>query len=376
MLENGCLLDETPARAERRERTSLDSLNLAQRQIVVSGAGWLGTKLSELLRRRRFNVVALIDNSPHRQGCRVGGLDVIAPRTAAEKWGGAAVFVVAIHHPVHPGGAAQRAAELTQIGCCCVISWLELSWTVDGLLPHFGAERPSHLLRFEREMRQVETSWSDETSVRIFREQLRWRLWADFSDVSAPTPRQYFPPDLIIPCVEEIFIDGGAYDGDTLRSIPWKPMRSWGIEPDPGNAAKLQSSVPRYTEVKRVLLGATAGWARFEASSTMASARSVSGNLQVEVAKLDDLLREETPTFLKLDVEGDELLALEGAKETLRQHQPVVAVCIYHRPEHFWEIPLWLREHLPNHHLSLRAHAWDGFELVAYAIPQGRRLIS
>ena len=87
---------------------------------------------------------------------------------------------------------------------------------------------------------------------------------------------------------------------------------------------------------------------------------------------LDQVAAGERPTFIKLDVEGDELAALRGGRRTLEESQPVVAVCVYHRPEDLWSIPLFLHEALPAHSLFLRAHAWDGFELVAYAIPQAR----
>jgi hypothetical protein len=90
------------------------------------------------------------------------------------------------------------------------------------------------------------------------------------------------------------------------------------------------------------------------------------------VATLDDLAAGTQPTFVKLDVEGDELAALEGGKATLERMRPVVAVCVYHRPEDLWTIPLFLHEVLPEHRMYLRAHAWDGFELVAYAVPPER----
>jgi hypothetical protein len=47
----------------------------------------------------------------------------------------------------------------------------------------------------------------------------------------------------------------------------------------------------------------------------------------------------------------------------LKRVQPIVAVCVYHKPEDLWTIPLFLKEVLPY----LRAHARNGFELVAYA---------
>ena len=77
-------------------------------------------------------------------------------------------------------------------------------------------------------------------------------------------------------------------------------------------------------------------------------------------------------TFLKLDIEGAEQVALAGAGLTLERHQPLVAVCVYHRPEDIWTIPAFLRRALPRHRVFLRAHGCDGWELVAYFVPPAR----
>ena len=57
------------------------------------------------------------------------------------------------------------------------------------------------------------------------------------------------------------------------------------------------------------------------------------------------------PTFVKLDVEGDELEALRRRQGDPGAGPAVVAVCLYHRPEDLWTIPLFLSEALPAHRL-------------------------
>lgn len=46
--------------------------------------------------------------------------------------------------------------------------------------------------------------------------------------------------------------------------------------------------------------------------------------------------------FIKMDIEGAELDALKGAEATIRRHKPKLAISIYHRLEHFWEIARWI----------------------------------
>ena len=78
------------------------------------------------------------------------------------------------------------------------------------------------------------------------------------------------------------------------------------------------------------------------------------------------------PTFIKLDIEGFEIDALRGGRETIRRHGPVIAVCVYHFQDHLWKIPLLLREWRNDYALFLRPHNEEGWDLVCYAVPRGR----
>ena len=46
--------------------------------------------------------------------------------------------------------------------------------------------------------------------------------------------------------------------------------------------------------------------------------------------------------FIKMDIEGAELDALKGSRDTIQRDRPKLAICLYHRLEHFWEIPKFI----------------------------------
>jgi len=52
---------------------------------------------------------------------------------------------------------------------------------------------------------------------------------------------------------------------------------------------------------------------------------------------------------------------------------PIVAVCVYHRQDHLWRIPLMLRELSDEYEFFLRPHNEEGWDLVCYAVPRARR---
>lgn len=63
-----------------------------------------------------------------------------------------------------------------------------------------------------------------------------------------------------------------------------------------------------------------------------------------ETVRLDDALKGEDATFIKMDIEGSEVAALRGTEEILRTQKPQLAICVYHKTSDFWEIPSLIRE--------------------------------
>ena len=73
-------------------------------------------------------------------------------------------------------------------------------------------------------------------------------------------------------------------------------------------------------------------------------------------------------TFIKMDVEGAELESLKGAEKTIRRDKPKLAICIYHKPEDMWTIPLYIKELVPEYKLYIRHHSSGVCETVLYAV--------
>lgn len=53
--------------------------------------------------------------------------------------------------------------------------------------------------------------------------------------------------------------------------------------------------------------------------------------------------------FIKMDIEGAELLALEGAKDTINKFQPKMSICVYHDLEHYSKIKSFVQSISPNY---------------------------
>jgi FkbM family methyltransferase len=378
------LLEESIGSATRRADVAFDeAAQPYESSIVLFGAGGLGRRTLARLRGIGIEPRAFVDNDRALHGTVVDGLLVLAPTEAARRYHDSAVFVVTIW-----GAGSKHRFEHTQgqlliLGCRRVVSFAMLYWKFPQVfLPYYMRDRPEKLISRAHEVRCAVDVWHDEASRQEYVSQVRWRLDPEFTGLAAPVRHsQYFPPEVRVRA-DECFIDCGAYDGDTLRvflSRTEKFRRFVAIEPDPLNFSRLRdyvASLPGGLRSKIGLAGVAVG-ARDEiipldATGTEAS-RVGMGEATVQSVRLDVYLSGEPPvTWLKLDVEGAEGAALEGAKQLIRRNRPIIAVAVYHRPDHLWAIPLLLKTWCEEYQFLLRPHHEEGWDLVCYAIPRER----
>ncbi len=94
---------------------------------------------------------------------------------------------------------------------------------------------------------------------------------------------------------------------------------------------------------------------------------------RIDTISIDGFVRENRigkVDYIKLDVEGSEPEVLEGARETLVHHRPQLAVCIYHRKEHVFEIPLFLDGMLESYTYRIGQYSPTFWDTVWYCIPE------
>ena len=92
-----------------------------------------------------------------------------------------------------------------------------------------------------------------------------------------------------------------------------------------------------------------------------------SSGKRVEVVRLDDAV-DDGVTYIKMDIEGAELNALAGCQETIRTNRPKLAICVYHRPSDYFEIPRLIHLMRPDYRLYLRQHSPFNIDTVLYAV--------
>ena len=354
------------------------------RSLVIFGAGGLGRKVLSGLRQVGIEPLAFADNNSRLWGSTIEGVEVFPPREAAARFATSAAFVIAIWSPGADRSITLFRQQLQSLGCRTILSFVPLFRKhPDIFLPHGRIDVPRKAFAAVGLIRDAFGRLADDTSRQEFLIQLKWLLSTDFGPLPAANRyEQYFQLDLFSQVHDEVFVDCGAFDGDTILAV----RRHYGdrfaqivaLEPEPENYRKLENylaSVPADVAARvkplQVATAAARGHIRFK-SSGLVSRAAVDGDLLVECVSLDELLADEAPTFIKMDIEGAEPDALAGGAGTIRRRTPILAVCVYHRQEHLWEIPLLIDGICGGYRFFLRRHGDEFGDVVCYAVPPHR----
>jgi len=191
---------------------------------------------------------------------------------------------------------------------------------------------------------------------------------------------EYFDSDIMVPKKHEVFVDGGVANFETcLDFIKWTKNNYdaiYGFEPDDICFKKAQECIKSKPEVdsSKVHLYNAGCWSKsaklqFFSDGRGGSSINENANSTIDVIAIDTVIpKDKQVTFIKLDVEGAELEALKGAKETIKRCRPRLAICIYHKPEDILELPLYILSLHSDYKMYIRHYQHFIYENVLLCI--------
>jgi len=215
---------------------------------------------------------------------------------------------------------------------------------------------------------------NDEKSKQVFIDYLKLCLIAT-PVIPSPASMQYFDPVIDLQD-NEVFVDCGAYTGDTaeifMRNTGNRYRYYYAFEPDESNFVSASAFLSDKANAALIPKGlwSTDSSLNFKDGYTSSSGVCDDGESSVEVTSIDNYFADKhnIPTIIKMDIEGSELEALKGAENTIREHKPKLAICIYHKPEDLYEIPAIIKSYREDYKLYIRHYTGTFSELVLYAI--------
>lgn len=250
----------------------------------------------------------------------------------------------------------------------------------------------SHIFRKQDDIPQKEIEivsdyLEDEQSKQILNRIVEKRKGGvgDYSDIV--TFGEYFRDDIFRWSSNEIYVDAGAYDGDSITEFIKKRhdfKKIYAFEADEKNYEMLRNSYIYQAFKEKIKLYNRGVWDRYEIVNFMQGMEASSGavcestldmseykgnNAQmvsVECISLDEVISEPV-TFIKMDIEGSEMRALMGAKKIITKYKPKLAICIYHKLDDLWRIPQYIHFLVPEYKIYIRHHSILYVDTVLYA---------
>ncbi len=352
--------------------------DIGNKKVFIYGTGTFARDVLDVLTRHHLTVSGFLNHYPRQ--ITIQELQIQQPDTIPMDIRPNSAVVIGIHN--RDANIAAIISRLNSLGFKQIITPIDLyDEFADKLGTRYWLTKRTFYDGYKEELNSTANLFEDVTSRDLYNQLIQFRLSGDYSILPQPDlEHQYFPPDIPLWKMPLRFVDCGAFDGDTLRNfinadIPLEAVAAF--EPDENNFHKLA----HFAKENQKLLPNTTLWPYGVYSSTTqlkfttgqgegSKIISTGGNI-LQCVSLDDAIPNFAPNLIKMDIEGSEYEALLGAKNLINRYRPGLAIAIYHCPEHLWQIPLLIEQMANNEYTYyLRAHAFNGFELILYAVPK------
>src|SRR5260221_773458 len=344
------------------------------KKIILFGAAEIGKVFIKLFTDNNIVVMAVCDNDLSKRGKRLHNVMIISPDDLLKFPKDTPIIITVMHDQ-------EVKKQLKSLG-------FNNSWRhgyFSTLYPrkfqnNFWGSSINTILTSNKEILSCFNLFKDSVSQKTFFGVLRYRLTLDnnyLKEIMKPIENQYFDKDVVSFSEKEVYVDGGAFTGDTIiqffKHVNKKFLHIYAFEPDRVSFATLKKNIRKVIGKRISLL--PIGLEKketsvsFYTSGEMSSRITTYGENKIKVINLDKFLSDKIiPTFIKLDLEGVDYNALIGMKNILSTYQPKLAISVYHTSTDLWKIPLLIRKINPNYKFFLRHYSETLHETICYAV--------
>lgn len=204
----------------------------------------------------------------------------------------------------------------------------------------------------------------------------------DFINAQSTFDDWYLFKTLLAPNSESVFLDCGAFDGDTIKVFKTAAKdgytKIYAFEPDVEVQPLLQKTITENNivgvEIIRKGVYDTEGKLSFSSGGVYSSIldsnkspKTQNALTTIDVVTIDKQMDGQFVDIIKMDIEGAEYKALIGASETIKKNKPRLAICLYHKIEDFINIQELLLNLVPEYKLLLRHHLPSCTDTILYA---------
>lgn len=336
---------------------------LKKNKLIIFGAGSSGLRIKKYLESKGYEVSFFCDNDIDKQGLTFDGVKTLNPKELYSL--NKKQFLVCIASEWR----YDIALQLKAIG----IKYLDLFYWDSRWKDHF---KPSIIKENIDSINNAFLLLEDTQSKKVFVSILKYRLTLDPCQLIIANHRQYDHP-LIIFKHGNAIIDGGAFDGRTsvfFREKFKAEHNIYAFEPQKNNFNSLVRNIERI-EAENIVAVPFGLWINkmkkfinINTATNQGYFVDNEGESEIDCVSLDSFCLKNNiiPGIIKLDIEGSELQALQGAINTIKSQKPHLIICVYHKPTDLWQIPLYLKSFNYKHYIA--HHNSSLTESVLYCI--------
>lgn len=190
---------------------------------------------------------------------------------------------------------------------------------------------------------------------------------------------QYFSLEGLPHVMDEVFVDVGSLDANTaINFSEWSKdyKKIYCFEPDKENIVKCIDNISKSLIKEKTELIQAGAWncdgnlymkSQGNGLSFVSDVNKDQCCDSIKVNKLDTILKDSRVTFMKMDIEGAEFEALQGAKEVIATQKPKLAISVYHKPEDIISLLDLIISYNDSYMFYLRHHSIVSWDTVLYA---------
>lgn len=324
---------------------SSEKLFTGVKSVFIFGAHKVGAKIARFCMENGIEVKGFVDNNSAKHGKNIDGIRIVGPDAVDGKK--ETVIVASGHH----SNAILR--QLKDLEWTHVRNMHELLFALKA--PHggesdfrtFSSALETDAFRFISAFLALD----DEQSRKVFDGliQMRRTLETEIADsIKSPFADEYLDATYIQASDIAYYVDAGAFTGDSIDRLEKRfgnVTHAYLFEPE---LPAYYEGLKKYADRSNVFfynLGLSSKYQKFTYRPALSCdlLQEINNRIPndivsyIQAIRLDDVVTSKV-TLFKLDIEGAEADALQGAAGIIRAHHPKLCVCTYHRSDDLWKL--------------------------------------
>lgn len=356
----------------REKNSCWETIKNSNKPVVLYGMGNGADKILDWCEDNNVHISAVFASDEFVRGQSFRGFTVCKYRDVLEKYGKDILIVIAF------------ASEIPEV----LTAFKFLADEHEVIAPHlplFNEEEmvnSSWLEKYAEKLEDVYSKLADDQSRKVFADILNYKLSGKIQYLfDCETARRKDLQTIFAFDNREIYLDLGAYNGDTVQEfldlVSGSYQQIIAVEPDVKNYRKLSAMAESLDNIKVLQKGIWSEPQELGFSQNGGRQSTFMGNKKtvVEVDSIDNICAEQAVTYIKMDVEGAEKQALSGGSKTIAEYKPKMMIAAYHYDNDIFDLPQLIWQLNSDYKIYLRKHPYvPAWEINFLIKPKGHKV--